>query len=239
MTFMYSVSDGTEEVIGDIIVEVSGTFRTFNVGDTGPAGGTVFRVSEDGERGLEFAPEFISNTLDPAQGFQAFAWGCLGVDLDMFPNLEGFDQVTGEPLGSVQSGATSTQGIQNVACLDQAAESPASAAILEASAYFRIQGNTNFGDWYLPSITELIELQRLFPDAVIQEDNSSVSTAVLGELTLWSSTEHTDELVWALGPFEGLPVPPVLVPRKDEASGTTVLNSFSVLPVRSFDTGFF
>lgn len=42
--------------------------KTYNVGDTGPAGGIVFSITDGGRHGLEYAPDI----LGPAE------WGCDG-----------------------------------------------------------------------------------------------------------------------------------------------------------------
>ena len=75
-----------------------------------------------------------------------------------------------------------------------------------------------FDDWYLPSITELLEIYR----------TGFLIPTVMGEFepitpVLWSSTEHTAQNVWFLL-------------RNGVASNgdKDIESSFHVLPVRSF-----
>jgi len=51
---------------------------TYSIGDTGPAGGIVFDVSDGGLHGLEAAPEDASTSIE---------WGCFGTDVADVDNI--------------------------------------------------------------------------------------------------------------------------------------------------------
>ena len=51
----------------------------YSIGDTGPAGGIVFDVTDDGLHGLEAAPEDASTSIE---------WGCYGTDVADVDNIK-------------------------------------------------------------------------------------------------------------------------------------------------------
>lgn len=101
---------------------------TYSVGETGPAGGLVFYISDGGLHGLEVSPD----DLDDGSGAE---WGCDGVE------------VTGAEGITIGTGAQNTTDIL-AGCSD------ADTAAKLAKAY-NINGS---GDWFLPSPDEAYEL---------------------------------------------------------------------------------
>ena len=160
-----------------------------------------------------------------AAGIQPIFWGCQSEDTDV-PDLSGFSDagVANQP---VQSGLLNSslldcgQGTAAQVALDYSTSSP--------------EGDF-FADWYLPSIAELLLIRQGtatsagFASTVLIEAQSAAAATAIEDLSLWSSTEHTSDLVWVLrtpganGGNGGLPVG---IPSKG-AMGN------SVLPIRSF-----
>ena len=102
--------------------------RTYNIGDTGPAGGIVFYVYGGGKHGLEAAPA-------DQDGGAGATWGCTGTD------------ITGA------SGTSIGSGVQNTAVILAGCADAGTAAQL-VDAY----GLNGYTDWFLPSKDELNEL---------------------------------------------------------------------------------
>ena len=239
VSFPYEVTDETATVVRTVTIRVEGIVpeeEVYTLGATGPGGGTVFLLfNEDGfssidgnpvtigTSGLEFAPDVTDSV----------AWGCGETDLAGIPNLVNFegasvtdpgDQLV--PLQAVQSGSLNRSvftdpkgdvtGPEGVIC-----NSPAAGAALAYINTASIDGEAAgevFDDWYLPSITELLEIYR----------TGFLIPTVMGEFepitpVLWSSTEHTAQNVWFLL-------------RNGVASNgdKDIESSFHVLPVRSF-----
>jgi len=103
---------------------------TYVIGDTGPAGGIVFQVSDGGLHGFEVAP-VDQAPLSPLGA----EWGCY---LTMIPGADGTDVGTGAQNTIDILASCTTAGI---------------AAIL-ADAYLL----NGFNDWFLPSKDELNEM---------------------------------------------------------------------------------
>ena len=95
------------------------------VGDTGPAGGVVFYVTNDGKNGLEAAPE-------DQDGGSSAAWGCDGIE------------ITGADGTSIGTGSQNTTDI-----LAECNDAGTAAALANA---YTLNG---YDDWYLPSKDEL------------------------------------------------------------------------------------
>lgn len=190
---------------------------TFDIGDTGPGGGVVFALTNDGANGLEFAPEVLSG--------DHISWGCSQLDFVDIPNLTGFVDSAEQlkPIEDVQSGRlnsnaiakeTGSQGLQRCSA-------PAAQAAFDYSTPTRVDGDTNvttFSDWYLPSIEELLLIERYKMDVPLVLNEFEVLT----KPSLWSSTEHTKEIVW------------FLLPDGSASIGNKDLTTVAVLPVRSF-----
>lgn len=193
---------------GDVLVE-----STFNIGETGPGGGVVFAVSNNGANGLEFAPEVLSG--------DHISWGCSKVDLDDIPNLTGFfDPVVQlKPNEEVQSGNLNSKALAKDA--QQACSSPAAQAAMSYTTTPRgdeAADAKEFTDWYLPSIEELLQIARLkFEVPLVSNEFNELITP-----SLWSSTEHTNEIAW------------FLLPDGSASIGHKDLSAIAVLPVRSF-----
>lgn len=104
--------------------------RTYAIGDTGPAGGIVFYVTDGGLHGLEAAPEDQYNLANPGQGGHP-AWGCI-YDVAF---------ATGTAVGT---------GAQNTAnMLNYCAEAGSAARVAHGYAL------NNYDGWFLPSKDEL------------------------------------------------------------------------------------
>ena len=208
--FTYTVTDGLLSDTGLITITIEGTVtgpQTYNIGDMGPGGGTVFSISADGTSGLEFAPQVFSDPI---------AWGCFGIDLPI-PNV---GSVSITPITEVQSGLlNSSMLLDNTECVTPAAQQ---AFDYETTS---VDVLTNFDNWFLPSIEELLQIQQQFSDIAIQDQGSTLEI-MLSTLNLWSSTEHTNDLVWVL--IQNGDVTPA---PKNFITGNT---SISVLPIRAF-----
>lgn len=96
--------------------------QTYNVGDTGPAGGIVFSITDGGQHGLEYAPDI----LGPVE------WGCDGSAI--------LDDLNNPINGTGQS---NTKHIVDT-CLDNGGTSYAAKL---ANDYVLNSHN----DWYLPN----------------------------------------------------------------------------------------
>ncbi|MCP4001467.1 MAG: DUF1566 domain-containing protein [Gammaproteobacteria bacterium] len=99
--------------------------HSYAIGDTGPAGGKVFHITNDGLHGLEAA-------LEDQDGGSGVPWGCAGTD------ISGADEST---VGT---------GLQNTADILAGCNDTRTAARI-ADAY-RLGG---YDDWFLPSRAEL------------------------------------------------------------------------------------
>jgi hypothetical protein len=119
---------------------------TYAIGDTGPAGGFVFYVTDDGLHGLEAAPEDIGGNATAT----LVAWGCSGT------LLSGMNEL------GVGSGAHNTS--QRDLCDD-----PTTAA-KSAAAYV----HNGYTDWFLPSKAELNLMWVNLADTDGGGDNSGV-----------------------------------------------------------------
>ena len=186
---------------------------TYNIGEAGPGGGVVFSVSNNGANGLEFAPEVLSG--------DQISWGCSEVDLDGIPNLTGFfDPVIQlKPIEEIQSGSLNSKALAEDT--QQKCNSAAAQAALNytTTPVAAVAADTKeFTDWYLPSIEELLQIARFQCDIPL-------ALNVFNELTtpsLWSSTEHTNEIAW------------FLLPDGSASIGHKDLTTIAVLPIRSF-----
>lgn len=102
---------------------------TYQIGDTGPAGGIVFYVTDGGSHGLEAAPEDYE--------FEYWIkWGCQGT-----------------LLGAI--GTTLGEGSLNTAIIVHRCPIPRDIAGSLAGYWYELNGYT---DWFLPSNEELVLL---------------------------------------------------------------------------------
>jgi hypothetical protein len=146
---------------------------TYAIGDTGPAGGFVFYVTDDGLHGLEAAPEDIggnspSGTLIP--------WGCASVEL------------TGMNETGIGSGEHNTS--QRDLCDDS------TTAAKSAAAYV----HNGYTDWFLPSKDELNLMWFNLADTDGFGDNSGVDDAGnpgdFASYYYWSSSQFDSNYAW-------------------------------------------
>tara|TARA_R110000868_G_scaffold201832_5_gene449340 strand:+ start:570 stop:1544 length:975 start_codon:yes stop_codon:yes gene_type:complete len=125
-------------VNGALSWEVAGNLiepTTYAIGDTGPAGGIVFYVSEDGLHGLEAAP-----TDADLSGDATLEWGCSG------------QSVAGANGTGIGSGLQNTLDILAHTCsITPNYGGPVHQAALAARSY----SFNGYSDWFLPSKDEL------------------------------------------------------------------------------------
>lgn len=140
----------------------------FKIGDTGPAGGVVFQVSDDGMSGLEAAPDEASS----GGRWCDFDLADSGID------IPGVDNITDTSIADSNTGRQNTQNI-NAICTS------ASTAAQIASSYVFPNGQT---DGFLPNNEELLQLYRnkLFLNSFALSDD------------YWSSTEAGNYNAWAI-----------------------------------------
>jgi hypothetical protein len=112
--------------------------KYYALGETGPAGGTVFYITHGGRRGLEAAPD----DSKMYGGIDVFSWGCNSLDVPIATKTSEYSSV--DTVKNVKSGAINT------------------AAILETCKYTispaHLASTYSYGgydDWYLPSLSEL------------------------------------------------------------------------------------
>ena len=135
---------------------------TYNVGDTGPAGGIIFYVNpnakEDGWRYLEAAP----TALKEGNTYKEYTWGAEGADY----NTE----------DGVGKGKTNTDTLMSK--VTETIKFPAAEACDDYSVN---EDDIVYDDWFLPSIGEL----RKMYDAKDKLDSDSVE-----KQAFWSSTGY-------------------------------------------------
>jgi hypothetical protein len=145
----------------------------YAIGDTGPAGGFVFYVTDDGLHGLEAAPEDIGGNATAT----LVAWGCSGT------LLSGMNEL------GVGSGAHNTS--QRDLCDD-----PTTAA-KSAAAYV----HNGYTDWFLPSKTELNLMYHELADTDNNDTNSGVGDAGnpggFASGFYWSSSQYSSSYAWS------------------------------------------
>lgn len=146
-----------------------GACPTYSLGDSGPAGGMVFRVSTDKEHGLE---------LQVIDG--EYQWGCDGIYL---PNAAH---------NNIGAGMGNTAVILDAECKSTDGSTTAAEVVSNYS-------HGGFSDWYLPSKDELyLAYEVLYPknpkpdrdehiywsSSDYQNDQASVVDGIAGETTL-------------------------------------------------------
>jgi len=104
------------------------TGSLYGIGDTGPAGGIIFHVSDCGMHGMEVAPEDLGYA----------EWGCTDIDV---PGADGV---------AVGTGAQNTAEIIQEGCIPF---NPSYVVAAELADEYEFNGYT---DWFLPSNDELV-----------------------------------------------------------------------------------
>lgn len=132
-----------------------GPCSVYELKGTGPAGGMVFKISEDGKHGLE-AGEILS----------AHEWGCKGTN------------VVGAIHLGIGSGETDTDAILGAGCVSENG-SPIAAKV--ASDY-NLGGYT---DWYLPSRDELFLAYQVLYYARTKDATKFWSSSEVGKNKAW------------------------------------------------------
>jgi len=164
-----SLSIGTHEItvtVTDNKAQVESAAITieviepYKIGDTGPAGGIVFYVTDNGLHGLEAAPEDLPGTYE---------YGCYGRN------------ILGAHGHAIGTGATNTKAIVDAEC-DSYYFGGLIAANVVASYSFG-----GYTDWFLPSKDELSEfyLQRDFVSGYV--NNFRWSSSQTDEFNPWSA----------------------------------------------------
>ena len=129
VSFTTQAKDSQSAIRADLDTEVGQIPLPYAIGDTGPAGGFVFYVEEDGLHGLEAAP------TDQSTGIR-------------WHNGDGTN--TDAHRDGVKAGEINTRLI----IANQGSDSNSYAAGLCANIVISHQG-VDYGDWYLPSKYEL------------------------------------------------------------------------------------
>ena len=146
----------------------------FAIGDTGPGGGIVFSVSEDGTSGLEAAP--VDQTDDAG-----VAW------CNSLVNVVGVNN-TASFTDDINSGSENTPLIRDTCGEDSAAG--------VAAAYIGPDGST--ADWFLPNIQELLEMNSAIGPGcdVLANPECNVGGFATGFQTYWSSSDISFQRAW-------------------------------------------
>ena len=110
-------------------INIDSTLQKYAIGDTGPAGGWVFYVTDDGLHGLEAAPKNL----------QLATWGCYSTDV-------GADGVL------IYTGKANTKSIISAKCKGAPLYGGNSLVAAKLANYYQHGGYT---DWFLPSQDEL------------------------------------------------------------------------------------
>ncbi len=143
--------------------------KTYKVGDTGPAGGTIFYVNpkaeEDGWTYLEAGTkDLVDNGHSSMIGPWVFKWGLTDV--------------------SCGTGANIGDGLENTKKLaEKGADYEAAYAVYDKELY---DYNKEYTDWFVPSIEELQLLMK------------NLSSAFSSEYFYWSSTETDGTYAYAV-----------------------------------------
>ena len=147
---------------------------TYEVGDTGPAGGIVFWVNEAGTSGLEAAPADV--VLDDTSSFE---WGCDGEFVaGTSTGINTGSANTSAILAENEDGDTGTCGI--IGTEHEAAL---------AAARYQYDG---FSDWFLPSKDELNALYQ----------NKGV-VGGFADADYWSSSQYDSYYAWYQDFYDG------------------------------------
>ena len=141
------------------------TWATYEVGDKGPAGGTIFYVNpnakEDGWRYLEAAPTALKEQEGETQEYKKYTWGSNG------------NYNTEEGVGK---GKTNTEALLNAKESGSGLSFPAAEACADYSVN---EDGIVYDDWFLPSIGEL---------NLMYKEKDKLDSASVNNNNYWSST---------------------------------------------------
>ena len=219
-TFAFWSLDGTNEfkfnetaITEDIILKA--VYKDYEVGDTGPAGGTIFYVnsafnensSDNNWKYLEAAPSDLTVENDGTTTSK-IAFGYY-VKSDESENYSTFCILGEYTSGSSVDTAAIGKGASNTSSLINATgggwteggredRTPFYDYAAKLCADFTCGG---CGDWFLPSLNELTELYKAYADGTVggtwHTKYSSDLNASDNEY-YWSSTEYDSNSVWTV-----------------------------------------
>ncbi len=182
----------------------------YAIGDTGPAGGTIFILpSSQGGLGGEFYYEAAPATWYGGLGDPAKEW------CDLHST---FLEATATAIG---------EGVENTLAMDEACESGAGNT---AADYEAIVGSTTYSDWFLPSKDELNQLCRYARGQVENAERcdgaGDLATSFVAD-DYWSSSEVNDDNAWAQAFTDG--------EHYDSSDESSKSMANYVRPVRAFN----
>ncbi|NRB38922.1 MAG: DUF1566 domain-containing protein [Pseudomonadales bacterium] len=175
----------------DFDCDGNATAEPYSEGDFGPAGGVVFYTSNNGINGLEVALRDVEISEGDSSK-NTFIWGCDGSDLSGVINYkEDSYSDANTPLAStldIGKGAVNTAAI-----IDQCNEVNTAAAVANA---YRMNENSAYDDWFLPSIGELNALYKQKDTLEAIDGFSGFASSGVSSSDYWSSSEYRSTAAW-------------------------------------------
>ena len=166
--------NNAKDAVNDNDARITALEAAYQIGDIGPAGGWVFYVDADGRHGLEAAPTDQSNQVP-------WQW-------EFRPGVYRYTSAEADGIGAGEMNTMLIISKQEIFPATYAAGISANLVITHAGV--------RYGDWYLPSTTEL----------VVMLINIGQGTTNVGGFTsgyYWSSREYTRTQAWAtIYPYE-------------------------------------
>ncbi len=146
-------------------------------------GGIIFYIDETGEHGLLLAPYdgyFEENEVyHLGLNHLGYRWGCYGIDIT--GGYNGADKT------EIGAGHQNTIDIELQECTNNDGSKTAITAVIEYES-------GGYTDWFLPSLDELIELNKVF---------SNNNLGGFGNYYYWSSSEYDSTSVWCVNFHNG------------------------------------
>jgi len=151
----------------------------YQVGDFAE-GGIIFQINEDGTGLVSALEDLTEGATDPhGWGFNGYEWGCL------------YEYVDGADGTSIGTGYQNTMDIVNQGC------STENGGITAAQAALDVEIN-GYGDWYLPSKDELIEMYNTIGNGGPEGDIGGFENN-----WYWSSSESSNYNAWNVNFVDG------------------------------------